>query len=40
MSAAAVVSRQLATLGVEPLNVTDDSRLVAPGDLFLRSEER
>ncbi|MDQ5903503.1 MAG: MurE/MurF fusion protein, partial [Pseudomonadota bacterium] len=35
MSAAAEVLRQLATLGVEPLNVTDDSRLVAPGDLVL-----
>ena len=35
MSAAAEVLRQLATLGVEPLNVTDDSRLVTPGDLFL-----
>ncbi|MDQ5881766.1 MAG: MurE/MurF fusion protein, partial [Pseudomonadota bacterium] len=35
MSAAAEILRQLAALGVEPLNVTDDSRLVVPGDLFL-----
>ncbi|MBK8524520.1 MAG: UDP-N-acetylmuramoyl-L-alanyl-D-glutamate--2,6-diaminopimelate ligase [Betaproteobacteria bacterium] len=35
MSAAAELLRQLARQGVEPLSVTDDSRLVAPGDLFL-----
>lgn len=35
MSAAAEILRQLAALGVEPMSVTDDSRLVTPGDLFL-----
>ncbi|MFA7293405.1 MAG: UDP-N-acetylmuramoyl-L-alanyl-D-glutamate--2,6-diaminopimelate ligase [Rhodocyclaceae bacterium] len=35
MSAAAELLRQLAAQGVEPASVTDDSRLVAPGDLFL-----
>lgn len=35
MSAAAEILRQFATLGVEPIGVTDDSRLVQPGDLFL-----
>ncbi|MBI2308760.1 MAG: UDP-N-acetylmuramoyl-L-alanyl-D-glutamate--2,6-diaminopimelate ligase [Rhodocyclales bacterium] len=35
MSAAAELLRQLAALGVEPDNLTDDSRLVRRGDLFL-----
>ncbi|MFC5300165.1 UDP-N-acetylmuramoyl-L-alanyl-D-glutamate--2,6-diaminopimelate ligase [Azospira restricta] len=35
MSAAAELLRRLAALGVEPASVTDDSRLVRPGDLFL-----
>lgn len=35
MSAAAELLRQFAAQGVEPASVTDDSRLVAPGDLFL-----
>ncbi len=33
--AAADILRQLAALGIEPRRVTDDSRLVQPGDLFL-----
>ena len=35
MSAAAQLLRQLADHGVEPTKVSDDSRLIAPGDLFL-----
>lgn len=35
MSAAAELLRQLAALGVDPVSVTDDSRQVQPGDLFL-----
>ena len=35
MSAAAELLRQLSARGIEPVNVTDDSRMVQPGDLFL-----
>ncbi|MCP5269486.1 MAG: UDP-N-acetylmuramoyl-L-alanyl-D-glutamate--2,6-diaminopimelate ligase [Zoogloeaceae bacterium] len=35
MSMAAELLRQLAALGVQPGGVTDDSRQVSPGDLFL-----
>jgi UDP-N-acetylmuramyl-tripeptide synthetase len=35
VSAAAELLRQLLALGVDPVSVTDDSRQVQPGDLFL-----